>query len=131
MPFPSSPDREDERRRMVERQLRARDIDDPRVLDAMLHVPRHLFVPESQRPHAYDDTPLFIGHDQTISQPYIVAFMTQALQVSPADRRARGRQWIRVSGGGARRAGEDRLLDGDRRAARRAGARDAGGTGLS
>lgn len=72
-----------ERQRMVERQLAARDIADPRVLDAMRAVPRHLFVPESMRPQAYDDTPLPIGFDQTISQPYIVAFMTQALEVQP------------------------------------------------
>jgi len=70
-----------ERRRMVEQQLRGRDIGEPRVLDAMLAVPRHLFVPESVRPQAYDDSPLPIGYDQTISQPYIVAFMTQALNV--------------------------------------------------
>jgi protein-L-isoaspartate(D-aspartate) O-methyltransferase len=71
---------------MVEAQLKARDIRDPRVLDAMLSVPRHLFVPESQRDDAYGDYPLPIGHDQTISQPYIVAFMTQALDVQPAHR---------------------------------------------
>lgn len=85
-PPPSSQDARDaDRRRMVERQLRARDISDARVLDAMLKVPRHAFVPESQRDRAYDDTPLFIGYEQTISQPYIVAFMTQALRVGPTD----------------------------------------------
>ena len=66
---------------MVSEQLRGRDIREPRVLDAMLRVPRHLFVPESVRTRAYDDSPLPIGYDQTISQPYIVAFMTQALDV--------------------------------------------------
>jgi protein-L-isoaspartate(D-aspartate) O-methyltransferase len=66
---------------MVADQLRARDIRDPRVLDVMSRVPRHLFVPESERGEAYGDHPLPIGHGQTISQPYIVAFMTQALDV--------------------------------------------------
>jgi protein-L-isoaspartate(D-aspartate) O-methyltransferase len=78
--------REAERRRMVDEQLRARDIRDPRVLDAMLAVPRHLFVPEPQRVNAYGDHPLPIGHAQTISQPYIVAFMTEALQLQPDHR---------------------------------------------
>ena len=71
---------------MVEQQLRGRDITDPRVLSAMLAVPRHLFVPEDQRPRSYFDQPLPIGYEQTISQPYIVAFMTQALAVQPGDR---------------------------------------------
>ena len=75
-----------ERRRMVDEQLKARDIRDARVLDAMLKVPRHLFVPEPQRADAYTDSPLPIGLGQTISQPYIVAFMTQALNVEPGDR---------------------------------------------
>jgi protein-L-isoaspartate(D-aspartate) O-methyltransferase len=75
-----------ERRRMVNEQLRARDITSPRVLDAMLKVPRHLFVPEQERARAYGDYPLPIGFDQTISQPYIVAFMTQALDVQPGHR---------------------------------------------
>jgi len=79
-------DWEAERRRMVDQQLRARDIRSARVLDAMLTVPRHLFVPEPQRAEAYTDSPLPIGHDQTISQPYIVAFMTQALDVAAGDR---------------------------------------------
>jgi protein-L-isoaspartate(D-aspartate) O-methyltransferase len=72
-----------ERTRMVQDQLRGRDITDPRVLEVMGRVPRHLFVPESGRAAAYDDHPLPIGHGQTISQPYIVAFMTQALKVQP------------------------------------------------
>jgi protein-L-isoaspartate(D-aspartate) O-methyltransferase len=82
----SSPDWDGERKRMVEVQLAARDIRDERVLDAMRKVPRHLFVPEPQRAYAYIDSPLPIGHGQTISQPYIVAFMTQALKVGPGDR---------------------------------------------
>jgi protein-L-isoaspartate(D-aspartate) O-methyltransferase len=81
-----SHDRDGERRRMVDEQLKARDIRDARVLEAMLTVPRHLFVPEAQRAEAYTDAPLPIGHGQTISQPYIVAFMTQALSVQPGDR---------------------------------------------
>jgi protein-L-isoaspartate(D-aspartate) O-methyltransferase len=74
-------DAADERRRMVEQQLRGRDITDPRVLAAMEKVPRHLFVPENVRAQAYGDHPVPIGHGQTISQPYIVAFMTEALGV--------------------------------------------------
>jgi protein-L-isoaspartate(D-aspartate) O-methyltransferase len=73
---------EADRRRMVAEQLRGRDIRDPAVLDAMARVPRHLFVPEGQRGAAYSDYPLPIGFGQTISQPYIVAFMTQALDVA-------------------------------------------------
>jgi protein-L-isoaspartate(D-aspartate) O-methyltransferase len=68
---------------MVREQLRARDIRDERVLDVMGRVPRHLFVPEEYRDTAYEDHPLPIGHGQTISQPYIVAFMTQALKPEP------------------------------------------------
>jgi len=73
-------------RRMIAEQLGARDIRDPRVLDAMSRVPRHLFLPEDARFDAYDDHPVPIGHGQTISQPYIVAFMTQALDVAPGHR---------------------------------------------
>jgi len=76
-----------ERGRMVNEQLRGRDITSARVLDAMLKVPRHLFVPEDVRARSYDDRPLPIGFEQTISQPYIVAFMTQALDVQ-SDHRA-------------------------------------------
>jgi len=79
-------DWEAERRRMVDEQLRARDIRSERVLNAMLKVPRHLFVPEGQRTGAYRDSPLPIGYEQTISQPYIVAFMTQAMDVDPDHR---------------------------------------------
>jgi protein-L-isoaspartate(D-aspartate) O-methyltransferase len=73
---------EADRRRMVAEQLRGRDIRDQAVLDAMARVPRHLFVPEGQQGAAYSDYPLPIGFGQTISQPYIVAFMTQALDVA-------------------------------------------------
>ncbi|HJZ70183.1 MAG TPA: protein-L-isoaspartate(D-aspartate) O-methyltransferase [Vicinamibacterales bacterium] len=79
-------DWERERARMVDEQLRARDIRDPRVLDAMRAVPRHLFVPGAQRRDAYGDFPLPIGYGQTISQPYVVAFMTESLEVGAGDR---------------------------------------------
>ncbi len=69
--------------RMVERQLANRDIRDPQVLDAMRSVPRHRFVPVDRRLSAYEDRALPIGYRQTISQPYIVAYMTQALQIAP------------------------------------------------
>ena len=68
-----------ERRLMVETQIRARGVSDPLVLAAMAKIPRHVFVPESLRAHAYADEPLPIGDGQTISQPYIVAYMTEAL----------------------------------------------------
>ncbi len=84
--LPAGQDFEARRRAMVEQQLRARDITSERVLEAMRRVPRHLFIPEAQRYDAYGDYPVPIGHGQTISQPYIVAFMTQALDVRPTDR---------------------------------------------
>lgn len=68
-----------ERRLMTESQIRARGVRDPLVLAAMARVPRHLFMPEGLRAHAYADEPLPIGEGQTISQPYIVAYMTEAL----------------------------------------------------
>lgn len=71
------------RRHMVNTQLGSRDIKDRRVLDAMRSVPRHLFTPNEHRDHAYADRPLPIGHDQTISQPYIVALMTQLTRPQP------------------------------------------------
>lgn len=74
------------RARMVEEQLTRRDITNQRVLAAMGTVPRHELVPESVRASAYEDTPLPIGHGQTISQPYIVAFMTQQLNPKPTER---------------------------------------------
>ena len=72
--------------RMVDRQLRVRGIDDPRTLQAMAKVPREKFVPKELEARAYDDSPLPIGFGQTISQPYIVAFMTQELRPKPTDR---------------------------------------------
>jgi protein-L-isoaspartate(D-aspartate) O-methyltransferase len=74
------------RQLMVDSQLRHRGISDRGVLDAMLRVPRHEFVPENYRAQAYEDHPLPIGDGQTISQPYIVALMLEALQLTPNDR---------------------------------------------
>ncbi|MBI1951573.1 MAG: protein-L-isoaspartate(D-aspartate) O-methyltransferase [Acidobacteria bacterium] len=74
------------RARMVREQIERRGVTDGRVLRAMASVPRHLFVPEYLKDSAYDDGPLPIGEDQTISQPYIVAFMTEAIRPQPADR---------------------------------------------
>jgi protein-L-isoaspartate(D-aspartate) O-methyltransferase len=71
---------------MVRTQLSGRDIVDARVLEVMGRVPRHMFVPAAWRDEAYEDHPLPIGHNQTISQPYIVAFMTQALEIEPHHR---------------------------------------------
>jgi protein-L-isoaspartate(D-aspartate) O-methyltransferase len=75
-----------ERLKMVEGQIEARGVRDARVLHAMRTVPRHLFVPISHQDSAYEDRPLPIGHGQTISQPYIVALMTEMLALSPEDR---------------------------------------------
>ena len=75
-----------ERRRMVDEQVRARGVDDRRVLTAMEQVPRHRFVPDDMRDAAYDDRPLPIGEGQTISQPYIVGLMTDLLDLKPSDK---------------------------------------------
>ena len=77
---------ERQREDMVKRQIEGRGISDPNVLAAMRKVPRHLFVSEALRDQAYGDFPLPIGEQQTISQPYIVAEMTQALQLTKDDR---------------------------------------------
>lgn len=74
------------RERMVETQIKARGIKDPKVLQAMLKVPRHLFVDEALQDQAYGDFPLPIGEGQTISQPYIVALMTEALELTGNER---------------------------------------------
>jgi protein-L-isoaspartate(D-aspartate) O-methyltransferase len=74
------------RERMVTQQIIARGIEDPWVIAAMRKVPRHLFVPESNRAFSYGDNPLPIGEGQTISQPYVVAFMTEALGLRPEAR---------------------------------------------
>ena len=74
------------RKQMVERQLKRRDITDPKVLDVMGKVKRHLFVSENLMREAYVDHPLPIGEGQTISQPYIVALMTQLLNIKPGEK---------------------------------------------
>jgi protein-L-isoaspartate(D-aspartate) O-methyltransferase len=76
----------EQRARMVARQLEARGISDDATLAAMQDVPRHQFVPEARRRQAYQDSPLPIGYGQTISQPYIVAYMTELLQLEPGMR---------------------------------------------
>lgn len=75
-----------QREEMVRRQIEARGINDPAVLNALRRVPRHAFVSEALMDQAYGDFPLPIGDQQTISQPYIVAEMTQALELTPDDR---------------------------------------------
>ena len=75
-----------ERRNMVEKQLRGRGIRDRRMLEAFLGVPRHRFVPDKWVEKAYDDGPIPIGHDQTVSQPYMIAIMVQAARVSQGSR---------------------------------------------
>ncbi|MEW6001174.1 MAG: protein-L-isoaspartate(D-aspartate) O-methyltransferase [Nitrospirota bacterium] len=71
---------------MIEHDIKGRGIKDKRVLDAMEKIPRHLFVDEHLRDRAYGDYPLPIGEGQTISQPYVVALMTEALKLKPTDR---------------------------------------------
>ncbi|MBM3467899.1 MAG: protein-L-isoaspartate(D-aspartate) O-methyltransferase [Alphaproteobacteria bacterium] len=75
-----------ERKRMVKTQIKAAGVQDVRVLKALQTVPRHLFVPPDLREQAYEDKPLPIGYHQTISQPYIVGFMSEALEVNTNDK---------------------------------------------
>ncbi|MCD6385673.1 protein-L-isoaspartate(D-aspartate) O-methyltransferase [Candidatus Sumerlaeota bacterium] len=75
-----------QRQEMVERQIKARGVKDPRVLSAMLKVPRHKFIPEEYRSFAYYDSPQPIGEGQTISQPYIVALMTELIEPKEQDK---------------------------------------------
>ena len=75
-----------QRREMVRHQLETRDIRNPRILEVMRRVPRHEFVPEENRPYSYTDSPLPIGEKQTISQPYIVALMSQTANPQPHHR---------------------------------------------
>ena len=81
-----APDLRYNRERMVSEQIEARGIRDPNVLQAMRSVKRHLFVPEALYARAYDDSPIPIGYGQSISQPYIVALMSELLQASPGMR---------------------------------------------
>jgi len=74
------------RQKMVQEQLKSRGIHDDRVLAALAKVPREAFVPENMRAQSYADSALPIGHDQTISQPFIVAYMTEQLRLQPTDR---------------------------------------------
>lgn len=83
---PRTDELREQRHRMVAQQIAARGVRDSRVLRAMRDVPRHWFVPRGLRSRAYDDGPLPIGHDQTISQPYVVALMTELLAVKPGDK---------------------------------------------
>lgn len=71
---------------MVEHQIKLRGVEDEATIRAMQKTPRHLFVPESEREYAYNDYPLPIGYGQTISQPYIVAAMTELLRLKPTDK---------------------------------------------
>lgn len=83
---PSADNLDRQRQDMVERQIRRRGINDQAVLQAMSTVPRHRFVTPAQANLAYEDYPLPIGYNQTISQPYIVAYMTEAAQISPKNK---------------------------------------------
>ena len=74
------------RMEMVRSQIEARGVNNGKVLNAMRKVPRHLFVPEEEQPYAYEDRPLPIGYGQTISQPYIVAYMTSEIWPQKSDR---------------------------------------------
>jgi protein-L-isoaspartate(D-aspartate) O-methyltransferase len=85
-PMDSEKKLEDLRKQMVEKQIRARGVKDTRVLDALIRVERHHFVPQGLETAAYDDTPLSIGEGQTISQPYIVALMTELAKVQPTSK---------------------------------------------
>jgi len=80
----ADPERVIERQRMVEEQIRVRGVSDEIVIQAILEVPRHRFVSNEQQAFAYEDRPLPIGYGQTISQPYIVAFMIEALKITSA-----------------------------------------------
>lgn len=84
-PHPRSEERLHDRKRMVRQIEHFYGLDDKKVLDAMLNVPRHWFVPDSQQYAAYFDGPLQIGHGQTISQPFIVAYMTALLELDAND----------------------------------------------
>ena len=86
MDLPNEHSRQTERDWMVDTQIVGRGIIDPKVVSAMRRVPRHHFIPDYESEDAYGDFPLSIGHSQTISQPYIVAFMTEALKLQPGEK---------------------------------------------
>ena len=88
------------RERMIQEQLVSRGINDPRVLRAMAKVPRHLFLESELWNRAYEDRPLPIGADQTISQPYMVALMAQALELRGAERVLESRNRLGLRGSG-------------------------------
>lgn len=85
-PRPRFSERRRERLKMVEQGIKNQGITDPKTLEAMRHVPRHLFVPEAYREYAYQNRPLPIGYEQTISQPYIVGYMTQMLELEAGEK---------------------------------------------
>ncbi len=86
LPTEDSTEQREARERMVREQIEARGVRDERVLEALRKIPRHFFVPTEMLSFAYSDGPLPIGHGQTISQPYIVAFMSEALELRPKDK---------------------------------------------
>ncbi len=83
---PRFTDRQDERNQLVEQGISGQNISDERVIEAMRNVPRHMFVPAPLQNQAYQNNPLPIGHGQTISQPYIVAYMNEMLSLEPGDK---------------------------------------------
>ncbi|HKK45867.1 MAG TPA: protein-L-isoaspartate(D-aspartate) O-methyltransferase [Balneolaceae bacterium] len=83
---PRFSERRKERLQMVKDDISKQGVTDPKVLDAMRHVPRHMFVPEKYQKFAYQNSPIPIGHGQTISQPYIVAYMTQVLDLKTGEK---------------------------------------------
>lgn len=110
---------------MVDRDLRRRGIKDERVLAAMGTIPRHLFVPERQRGSAYEDRPLPIGEDQTISQPYVVALMTELLELRSSEKSSRNRHRFGLPNGGVGLAGGRRAFHRDPAKIERAGEQES------
>lgn len=85
-PHPRFPERRQERHQMVKTGIEDQGVTDPNVLEAMRHVPRHLFIPKQYQQYAYENRPLPIGNDQTISQPFIVGYMTAMLELKAGDK---------------------------------------------